>query len=138
MIDPPDRLIEDFVEGTETVEPLGSGEWGRERSGIQNVAPSGPPNVYMQYFRVLAANAKTTLFLNDRADYWTIKVSAIANNGAKVYPYQEQSGEPLLIDSGAMAIVPCVTQYLTIVANATGATVSIQVQRGHPFTAQGT
>lgn len=138
MIDPPDRLIEDYVEGTETVDPLGSGEWGRERAGTQDVVPFGPPRVYRQYYRVLAANAKVTLYLNDRPDYWTVKVSNIATNGANVYPYQDQSGDPLLVDAGAMVIIPGVTEYLTIIANSVGATVSVQAQRGHPGIWQGT
>ena len=136
MIDPADRLIQDYVKGTDRTMPSdGSGEFGLRPRDVDFV---GSPTIYIQFYRVLTANQKVSLQIDDIPDYWIVKLSAVASTGAFVYPYGDVTAEPILIDSGGMARIPGRTPYMTIVANATGATVSIMAERGHPYAWMGT
>lgn len=138
MIDPADRLLKDYVEGTDRTLPgEGSGEWGREPAGVTDVG-RGSPNIYVQFYRILAANEKVVLNLDDMPRYWVVRVNNLTSAGVaavgtavKVYPYGDATAEPLQVDQGSKCNVVGRTNNLTLVANANGATVSVMAIRGH-------
>jgi len=130
VIDPADRLIQDYVKGTDRTMPSdGSGEFGLRPRDVDFV---GSPTIYIQMYRVMLASTKVTLQIDDIPDYWHVKVSKTVNSGVFLYPYMDAIAEPILIEAAEMAIIAGRTPYLTIVANATGATVSVIAERGHP------
>lgn len=138
MMDPADRLLERYVEGTSGILPSeGSGEWGLRPRGVTDIM-HGSPDVYKQHYRTLTAAQKIVLDIDDIPDYWIVRVHTLTSAGVAavatgvfVYPYQDIAGEPIAIDQGSKCHVPGRSNNLTIIANANGATVSVIATRGH-------
>lgn len=135
MMDPADRLLQGYVQGTERIQPggNGSGEWGLDPAGITNVAPGGPTRMARPWDVVLSAGSIQLLDAGDRPDYWLVTQSDTSGAETALWLGTGEAGYRIRIGPRGSHVLPGISQYLYLLATGSGtSTLTVLAVRGYP------